>query len=445
MKSGKVNRRNFLSKSTAVIAGVGVSSLPGNLIYQENNVPKVKGFRMLGRTGFRVSDIGCGPAAMTDENLLRAVLDTGVNIIDTAEFYGNGNNEILVGKGIKGIKRESLFINTKLQIAESNKSEDIVARVRKCLERMNTGYLDGMMLWNPATREQLKNKEFHKAFVQLNGEGRVRYCGISCHGTEFPNPDGSRENMEQVVGGAIEDGRFDHVLFIYNYVQQDMGRNILKACAERNIGATLMKTDPFGGALITMSEQRIKAMKETNTPIPENLKRPYELITERQKKGEEYLARMGFSDPSFRRKAAMAFVLDNPAVSTAFVTFMSFDQIEPYISLSGIKLNAGTSENIEMLKNNYGHLYCRHACGICESICPHGIPVNTIMRYHHYFLGQRREKYAMQKYNELHGPKLEKCADCSGICESACPYGVSIRALIASAHQDLTLVPEQVC
>ena len=35
--------------------------------------------------------------------------------------------------------------------------------------------------------------------------------------------------MEQIIGGAIEDGRFDHVLFVYNYVQQDMGNKILKA------------------------------------------------------------------------------------------------------------------------------------------------------------------------------------------------------------------------
>jgi predicted aldo/keto reductase-like oxidoreductase len=245
--------------------------------------------------------------------------------------------------------------------------------------------------------------------------------------------------MEQVVGGAIEDGRFDLVLFVYNYAQQEMGNNILKACAEKNIGATLMKTDPFNGALITMSEQRIRAMKEKNTPIPENLKRSYELIMERQKKGEEYLAKVGLSDPASRRKAAIGFVLDNPVVSSVFISFMTFDEIGPYISLSGMKLSDVISENIEMLKRNYGHLYCRHACGICESNCPFGIPINTIMRYHHYYLGQRREKYAMQKYSELPGPKLEKCSACSGNCELACPYDVSIKALLMSACLDLTL------
>ena len=439
MKSIRINRRSFLTKSTAVLAGAGAAGFMQAGLVQDSDKPRIREYRTLGRTGFRVSDIGCGPAAISNEGLLRAILDTGVNIIDTAEFYGNGNNEILVGKGIKGIKRESLFINTKLQITPNDKSDDIVIRVRKCLERMNTDYLDGMMLWNPSSQEQVKNREFHKAFTELRNEGRVRYCGISCHGTAFPNPGGTRENMEQIIGGAIEDGRFDHVLFVYNYVQQDMGNKILKACAEKNIGATLMKTDPFNGFLITMSEQRIKALKENNTPIPENLKQSYDLITDRQQKGEEYLASVGLSDPGSKRKAAIGFVLNNPAVSSVFISFMSFEEIGPYISLSGTKLSDGISNNIEMLKRNYGHLYCRHACGICEINCPYSIPVNTIMRYHHYFLGQGREKYAMQKYFELPGPKLEKCSACSGICESACPFGVSIKALLMTAYLDLTI------
>ena len=118
---------------------------------------------------------------------------------------------------------------------------------------------------------------------------------------------------------------------------------------------------------------------------------------------------------------------------------MSFEEIGPYISLSGTKLSDEISNNIEMLKRNYGHLYCRHACGICEINCPYSIPVNTIMRYHHYFLGQGREKYAMQKYFELPGPKLEKCSACSGICKSACPFGVWIKALLMAAFLDLTI------
>jgi uncharacterized protein len=438
MKSIKVSRRKFLANSTAALAGAGLTGIiPANSYPQDTVKSKIKDYRILGRTGFRVSDIGCGPVMINDENLLKAILDTGVNIIDTAEFYGNGNNEILVGKSIRGFKRESLFINSKFIIAKSDKKDDIVLRVRKCIERLNSDYLDGMMYWNPSSQEEFKNNEFHEAFNQLKSEGRVKYCGISCHGSEYPSA--ARENMEQIICGAVEDGRFDHVLFVYNYVQQEMGNKILKACAEKNVGATLMKTDPFNGRYLELINT-VNKLKENNSPVSENMKYRYESAMERQKAGEEYLGKVGLSDPSARRKAAVGFVFDNPAVSSVFISLRSFDEIDPYISLSGIKLNAGITQDMKWLKENCNHLYCRHACGICESQCPYKIPVNTIMRYHHYYLGQGREKYAMQKYNELAGAKLEKCAGCDGKCESACPYGVSIRTLLQAAYSDLGMV-----
>lgn len=42
--------------------------------------------------------------------------------------------------------------------------------------------------------------------------------------------------MEKIIFGAVEDDRFDHVLFVYNYAQQEMGKNILKPCEVKNIG-----------------------------------------------------------------------------------------------------------------------------------------------------------------------------------------------------------------
>jgi ferredoxin len=54
-------------------------------------------------------------------------------------------------------------------------------------------------------------------------------------------------------------------------------------------------------------------------------------------------------------------------------------------------------------------------------------------------MAQAREKYAIQKYYELSGAKSEICMNCKGFCESACPYGVSIRALLTIANNNLSL------
>jgi Fe-S-cluster-containing hydrogenase component 2 len=61
------------------------------------------------------------------------------------------------------------------------------------------------------------------------------------------------------------------------------------------------------------------------------------------------------------------------------------------------------------------------------------------MRYNQYFMAQAREKYAIQKYNELSGAKSEMCMNCEGFCEVACPYGVSIHALLTVAYNNLYL------
>jgi len=441
MKTSEINRRMFLSKASAGIAGVGAGVLTCSGIesFRDKNgteVPKIKEYRTLGRTGFKVSDIGCGPAVMTNENLLRAVIDSGVNIIDTAEFYGNGNNEILVGKAIKGHDRKKLFINTKLRIAETDKQEDIVLRTRKCLERLNTDYLDGMMLWNPSSTESVKNKVFHRAFEQLKREGRVRFCGISSHGSEHSEM--NRENMEQIICGAAEDGRFDLVLFVYNYAQREMGENILKLCAKKNVGTTLMKTDPLGQGYSELLAGVRKAQSE-NLPISDYTKKRYELIIEKQKKAEQFLNENPRFNKATRREAAVSFCLDNPAVSSVLISFRTFEDINNYLVLSGNKLTSKNLSVINTLKENCGFLYCRHACGKCEPSCPLKVPVNTIMRYNHYFTAQAREKYSIQQYSLLAGANAGSCSSCAGYCEEACPYGVPVKTLLTLSHMNLSV------
>jgi len=442
MKSKPFNRRDFISKSSLglMAVGTGMTNYKHTTLYPESglnqNQIKITDYRLLGRTGFKVSDIGCGPVMMTNENLLKAVIDSGVNIFDTAEFYGNGNNELLVGRAIKDFDRKSLFINTKLMINKNDDTEKIKDRVRKCLERLNTSYLDGLMLWNPMSIENVRNKEFHNAFKQLKEEGRVKFCGISCHGSEYPGV--TEDNMEKIICGAVEDGRFDHVLFVYNYAQQEMGNNILKACAVKNTGVLLMKTDPFGKRYLDIID-KVNTLRKENKPIDENTSRRYETILEKQKSGKAYLTEDQLGDSKARREAAINFVLSNPAVSSVLISFSNFDEIADYAILSGGKLTQENRTVINAMKDKFGYLYCRHACGICEKSCPYHVPVNTIARFNHYFISQKREKYAIQKYLEMQGPKTERCLNCEGFCESTCPYGVSVRTIMAIAHENLNL------
>jgi aryl-alcohol dehydrogenase-like predicted oxidoreductase len=434
MKNQKIDRRNFLASSSLGFVGAGISSKIYPVI-PDDEPPRIREYRTLGRTGFKVSDIGCGPAVINDENLLKAILRSGVNFIETAEFYGNGNNELLVGRSIGEFDRKSLFLNTKLIISQTDTAEQIVNRVRKCLERMKTDYLDSLMLWNPSSAEETKNVAFHAAFEQLKSEGKVKFCGISCHGSEYYSE--AKDNMEKIICSAVEDGRFDLALFVYNYVQREMGANILASCARKNAGALLMKTDPFGKAYLDVLE-KIKTFNSNNEAIPEKMKQRYEMILEKQKKADAFLADNPKYNGVTRTEAAIAFLLENPQVSSVIMSFRNYNDVAEYIGLSGIKLTSATRTTINSLEEIFSHLYCRHACGLCEKSCPMNVPVNTIMRYNHYYMAQGREKYAMQQYRNLKGSKADNCRNCEGHCENSCPYGVSIQALLDIAHNNLS-------
>ncbi len=436
----RINRRSFLSKSTAMMAGAGIAG-SGAVFSRENRYreqpqPAIREYRVLGRTGFKVSDIGCGFPGMANEGILKAALAGGINFIDTIEGHANGNSEVTVGRVLKTGSRDKLFINSKIAVTEKDTKETLVSRVRKSLERLETDYLDSLMLWHATSAKDTENKVFHSAVRQMKKEGIVRFSGVSCHGTSFT--DEPPEAMDDVICSAVNSGRYDIVMFVYNYIQQDMGEKILECCEKNNVGSTLMKTDPFGGAYSIVTNM-VTGYRNEKKEIPRNIQSLYDKIMQKQEAAMPFLTEHGLADVHLRREAAISFVLNNPAVSTVLISFSNFAEVADYINLSGSRLTERALSSIGELRDTFGPLYCRHACGICESRCPSGVPVNTIMRYNNYFTAQSREKFAMSQYLELKGPNASNCSSCPGFCESACPYGVPIHALLQDAHRTLSL------
>ena len=121
--------------------------------------------------------------------------------------------------------------------------EQVLSRARKCLERLQTDYLDCMMIHSCSSVESLNYQPFHDAMNQLKKEGKLRFIGISNHGGNYNDV---QESMEKVHLAAVKDGRYDVLLLVYNFLKQDMGEKILKACREKNIGTVLMKVNPVG-------------------------------------------------------------------------------------------------------------------------------------------------------------------------------------------------------
>ncbi|MGW8264870.1 MAG: aldo/keto reductase [Longimicrobiales bacterium] len=440
-----ISRRGFLKSSGAAVMGGSMVSGTSAEEAHEGRLQEtgIREYRRLGRTGFQVSDIGFGTGNLDNANVLAVALDQGMNYIDTAEHYVNGRAESTVGEVLGGRDRSSLFITTKINISHTSVSRDrdskegIKERFRQCLARMRTNYADCLMIHLAPSVAMVAHEGFHAAFKELKAEGRVRFLGLSNHGMQHAVYGGIEESMEDVIGAAAQDGRFDVALFVYNFLQKEQGERIIEACRARDMGVTLMKTDPVGiGSILA---ERLEGDLQAGRQVSQSRERVVRDYMRWTEAAEEFKARHGLRTESEVRDAATKFCLENSGVHTLCATINSFDVLESFLALSGRRLTQAEEPVLASYAQLLGPFYCRHGCGICEPACPRGVLVNDILRYGHYFDAQRRQKQAMQKYASLGGMDARECLGCDAPCEAACPFGVPARALLARAHRRLTL------
>ena len=433
MKKG-LNRRNFIKNSTLGI--IGGTFIKKDLI-SETTEPEKKGedskigaFRTLGRTGFRVSDISIGFSNNTQ--VMKKAIESGVNYIDTAESY---KNQKVVGEAIKGLDRKSIFITSKLEIKKDKSEAKFIKRFNQCLKELDTEYIDCMMVHSAETIEILKTPGFHSAMDQMKKEGKLRYVGVSNHGSNwYKEP---KVRMATILNEAVKDGRFDVFLMAYNFIQEDLGAEVIENCIKENIGVTLMKVNPVGKYYVI--SDRIKKLKAEGKKVHPLYLEGVVRFKKKAANAERFIKKYDLNDPNEISNGAIKFVLGNKGVSSVVCSMNNFDHIDKFVSLSGTKLSEPEKRKLSLYKEGPGQLYCRHGCSECESICPSGIKVSDIMRYNHYFDAHDRQKYAIRKYMSLNGKDAGLCVDCEGYCESSCTYDLPVQGLLSMAHKNLSL------
>ncbi len=430
-------RREFIRKSIFGLAGAAAAPAIGSRqsgLFAHGGKPvsraRIREYRTLGRTGFKVSDISAG--FVNNEAVLNALLDAGVNYIDSAESY---NNEALIGNVLKNRDRSRYFITTKLEIKKDLSQKGFYERARKCLERLQMDYVDCLMIHSCETVAAVKTPGFHAAMEQLKKEGRLRHVGLSNHGSNHALV--SKDSMQDICLAAVRDGRFDVLLLAYNFAQEDNGARVLEACHAHGVGATLMKVNPYGNyhrlkAYVERAEQQGKEVHPSYREM-------YEKFKAKTERASGFFARYQLKGPAEIRAAAVRFCLNNPHVSTVCRSFRNFEDVEALISLSGTRLEVPDRKAIRGFKRDLAFFYCRHGCNECETSCPREVPVNTILRYFHYYAAEERQKYAMKCYLNLAAANAAACKDCPGYCEAACSHGVAARSMLALAHDKLCL------
>ena len=146
---------------------------------------------VLGSTGKKMPAIVVGCMRLADKNcgemqsFLNKCLEQGAFYFDPADIYGGGQSEAIFGEAMAkdaSIKREDLFLQSKCGIRKGFydfSKEHIIASVDGSLKRLQTEYLDVLLLHRPDAL--VEPEEVAAAFDELHQKGKVRYFGVSNH------------------------------------------------------------------------------------------------------------------------------------------------------------------------------------------------------------------------------------------------------------------------
>jgi diketogulonate reductase-like aldo/keto reductase len=190
-------------------------------------------YKELGKTGEKIPALGLGtwgiggfnyPDYSNDElaiEIIRFAVEIGMNFIDTAEMYGAGHSEELIGEAIKGI-REKVFIATKV-LPTNFRYEDVIKACERSLRRLKTSYIDLYQLHWP--NPSIPIKETMRAMEKLVNEGKIRYIGISNFSVEETVEAMNALSKYEIVSNQVE----------YSLLVRDIEKDLLDFCRKNKI------------------------------------------------------------------------------------------------------------------------------------------------------------------------------------------------------------------
>jgi diketogulonate reductase-like aldo/keto reductase len=159
---------------------------------------------------------------------IETAIRMGMTHIDTAERYGDGHAEELVGEAIKGSERRTLFITTKVE-SQNLRYEDVISAMRGSLERLGTSYVDLYLIHFPS--KEIPIKETMQAMDFLVDNGLSRFIGVSNFPVERMK-EAQKHSRHKIVANQIE----------YNLVTRNRGKftnemesTIIPYCRRNNI------------------------------------------------------------------------------------------------------------------------------------------------------------------------------------------------------------------
>ena len=199
-----------------------------------------------GRNGPLVAVVGQGTWPTPDVAALRRGIELGMTHIDTAEMYGEGRSEELVGEAIAGLDRDALFLVSKVYPQNAD-ARGIVRACERSLKRMRVDHLDCYLLhW----RAENDLAETMHGLEKLVRDGKTRMLGVS-----NLDPWDLRE-----AAAALADERIACDQVLYNLETRTVEDHELPWC--REYGAALVAYTPFGRAGFDPSSKRYSPLAD---------------------------------------------------------------------------------------------------------------------------------------------------------------------------------------
>ena len=297
--------------------------------------------RRLGRTNLEISLLGFGAGAVgglmtkgavvDQERAIARAVELGINYIDTAPLYGNGESERNLGRVLKALKPD-VVIGTKVRLKAADRAgiADFITRsMDESLQRLGRDHVDLFQLHNPLVANDsdddlaidIARNEVVPAMQRLRQSGKTRFIGFSGVG-ETP-----------ALLQAVDSGAFDTMQVVYNLLNPSAGAPMPSGAPGQGYGHLLDRTRAMdmgtiviralaGGALAGTTERHPLAMQAVD-PIGSA---PSFVEDVARAKALEPLVKQGVA--SSLPELAFRFVIAHPAVTTRLVGYSTLDQLE---------------------------------------------------------------------------------------------------------------------
>ena len=335
------------------------------------------------------------------ERMLDKAIAAGVNYIDTAYPYHNGDSEPFVGRVLKKYDRHSFYLATKLPCWNVSKKEDAERIFEEQLTRLQTDYIDFYLMHALSGDSFRKMAELGVVEVleRLKAEGRIKYLGFSFHD--------SYEAFEEIL--CYRDWDFCQIQLNYMDAESQAGLKGYRLTEERNVPLVIMEPVK-GGSLAAFAEDITGKFRALD---PEASVASYAL---------RWVGSLPNVKVILSGMSTMEQVEDNLKTFTDFRSFSDEETktIDDIVALIRSRVQNGCT-----------------ACRYCMP-CPAGVDIPGNFRVwntYHMYQNYNMVKNSWEK-NLGDEKQAKNCIKC-GKCEKACPQKLHIREDLEKVQADM--------